>query len=87
MGELGRRVRTLEDKKGFGGRKPFYSVQQSYDDPNIYVGRDGQEYTESDLPSLEEKYTLVVVKWADTWPPGELGGDSEHIRLKWPEEI
>ncbi len=87
MGELGRRVRTLENQKGFGGRKPFKIMKQSYDDPFIYVGRDGQEYTESDLPSLDEEYTVVVIKWADTWPPDDLSGDSDHIILKWPEEI
>jgi len=87
MGELVRRVRTLEDKNAVSNGKPFKIMKQSYDDPLIYVGRDGQEYTEADLPSLEEKWTVVVIKWADTWPPDDLSGDSEHIRLKWPEDI
>jgi len=87
MGELGRRVRTLEDKKGLGGRKPFKIMKQSYADPHIYVGRDGQEYTEEDLPSLQEKYNVIVVKWADTWPPDDLSGDPDQIQLKWPEDI
>ena len=49
-----------------------------------YAKRSGRE---EDLAALQEKYTVIVVKWADTWPPDNLSGDSEHIRLKWPEDI
>ncbi len=79
------RLDKLEAKTGGSDKKPHFAVTQSAEDKDIFLGPDGQEYTTDELPVLDEKYTLVVIKWADSWPPDSPPGPDD-IKLTWPEE-
>jgi len=93
---LKRRINRLEDAAGKPDDLPYLALTQSLDDDMLYrndikgieVRRDSDEFK-----ALAETHQMVLVEWAETWPPGKEppdykppADDPNTIVLTWGDE-
>ena len=89
MRRLRQRLRQLEQKSGSQvDNRPLLALSRDYDDVDLWHHkRAGSSYRSDELDELRESHRLILISWANSWPPGEQPPeDDNHIRLRWPED-